>query len=166
MDKMSSKPKISFQVISSLDMIRTLSKPRSKSNLINIHMKFILLVIIGALLWNNNQARQFTSDSLQSMSDFIEPNQQREIKLSFWFMTQTTDNIIDRDELQETYIRELIDGMDHKDMYAFVYDTINDTLDKYTVDELIEEVNDYNPDLLDDTDEDDLPEPDESTGWN
>ena len=65
------------------DMIRTLSKPRSKSNLIQIHMKFILLVIIGALLWNNNQARQFTSDSLQSMSDFIEPDQQREIKLSF-----------------------------------------------------------------------------------
>ena len=81
-------------------------------------------------------------------------------------MTQTTDNIIDRDELQETYIRELIDGMDHKDMYAFVYDTINDNLDKYTVDELIEEVNEYDPNLLGDTDEDDLPEPDESTGWN
>ena len=64
-------------------MIRTLSKSRSKSNLITIHMKFILLVIIGALLWNSNEARQFTSDSLQSMSDFIEPNQQRQIKLSF-----------------------------------------------------------------------------------
>ena len=64
-------------------MIRTLSKPRSKSNLINIHMKFILLIIIGALLWNNNQARQFTSDSLQQASDFIQPEQQREIKLSF-----------------------------------------------------------------------------------
>ena len=63
-------------------------------------------------------------------------------------MTQMTDNIIDRDKLQETYIRELIDGMDHKDMYAFVYDTINDTLDKYTVDELIEEVNEYDPELL------------------
>ena len=64
-------------------------------------------------------------------------------------MTQTTDNIIDRDVLQETYIRELIDGMDHKDMYAFVYDTINDTLDKYTVDELIYEVSESYPDLLD-----------------
>ena len=81
-------------------------------------------------------------------------------------MTQTTDNIIDRDELQKTYIRELIDGMDHKDMYAFVYDTINDNLDKYTVDELIEEVNEYDPNLLCDSEEDDLPEPDESTGWN
>ena len=63
-------------------------------------------------------------------------------------MTQTTDNIINRDELQDLYIRELIDGMDHKDMFAFVYDTINDNLDKYTVDELIEEVNEYDPDLL------------------
>jgi len=65
-------------------------------------------------------------------------------------MTQTKDNIINRDELQDSYIKELIDGMDHKDMYAFVYDTINDTLDKYTVDELIEEVNEYDPDLLGD----------------
>ena len=81
-------------------------------------------------------------------------------------MTQTKDNIIDRDVLQEKYILRVIDSMDYKDIERFVYDTINDTLDKYTVDELIEEVNDYNPDLLDDTDEDDLPEPDESTGWN
>lgn len=160
------KPKISFQVISSPDMIRTLSKPRSKSNLINIHMKFILLVIIGALLWNSNEARQFTSDSLQSMSDFIEPNQQRQIKLSFWIMTQTKDNIVDRDVLQEKYILRVIDSMDYKDIERFVYDTINKNLDDYTVDELIYEVSESYPDLLGDTDEDDLPEPDESTGWN
>ena len=129
-------------------------------------MKFILLVIIGALLWNNNQARQFTSDSLQSMSDFIEPNQQRQIKLSFWIMTQTTDNIIDRDVLQEKYILRVIDSMDYKDIERFVYDTIDKNLDDYTVDELIYEVSESYPDLLDDTDEDDLPEPDESTGWN
>ena len=65
-------------------------------------------------------------------------------------MTPTTvkENIIDRDELQDTYIRELIDGMDFKTMETFVYDTINDNLDKYSVDELIEEVQDYNPELL------------------
>lgn len=65
-------------------------------------------------------------------------------------MTPTTvkENIIDRDELQDTYIRELLDGMDFKTMEAFVYDTINDNLDKYSVDELIEEVQDYNPELL------------------
>ena len=60
-------------------------------------------------------------------------------------MINTTQN---RDTIQDTYIRELIDGMDHKNMYAFVYDTINENLDKYSVDELIEEVNEYNPEIL------------------
>ena len=62
--------------------------------------------------------------------------------------TETMDNIIDRDKLQDTYIRELIDGMDHKDMYTFVYDTINDNLDKYSITELIEEVEEYDAELL------------------
>tara|TARA_B100001063_G_C16580476_1_gene460489 strand:- start:228 stop:509 length:282 start_codon:yes stop_codon:yes gene_type:complete len=78
----------------------------------------------------------------------------------------TKDNIIDRDELQDQYIKELIDSMDFKSMYEFVYDTIDDNLDKYSVNELIDEVKDSFPELLDDTSEDDLPEPDESTGWN
>ena len=76
------------------------------------------------------------------------------------------DNIIDRDELQDQYIKELIDSMDFKTMETFVYDTINDNLDRYSLDELIDEVKDSFPELLDDTSEDDLPEPDESTGWN
>ena len=59
-----------------------------------------------------------------------------------------TDNIIDRDELQDAYIRELIDGMDHKNMYAFVYDTINENLEGYSMKELIEEVQEYDPELL------------------
>ena len=64
-------------------MIRTLSKPRSKSNLIQIHMKFILLVIIGALLWNSNDARQFTSDMLQKGSDIVSPEPQHNFNISF-----------------------------------------------------------------------------------
>ena len=36
-------------------------------------MKFILLIVIGALLWNNNDARNITSDALQSASDFVAP---------------------------------------------------------------------------------------------
>ena len=38
--------------------------------------------------------------------------------------------------------------MDHKVMYQFVYDTIDENLEKYTVDELIEEVTDSYPNLL------------------
>ena len=64
-------------------------------------------------------------------------------------MTMTKDNIIDRDELQNDYIERIIDGMDHKSMYQYVYDNLSDHLDKYSVDELIGEVEEYYPDMLD-----------------
>jgi len=67
--------------------------------------------------------------------------------------TETMDNIIDRDQLQDAYIKELIDGMDHKNMYAFVYDTINEELDKYSVKELVEEIEEYDPELLEESKE-------------
>ena len=63
-------------------------------------------------------------------------------------MTQTNDKIIDRDQLQEAYIESIIDGMDHKTMYQFVYDSLTGNLDDYTVEELITEVKDYYPELL------------------
>jgi len=37
-------------------------------------MKLLLLIIIGALLWNHTPARQFASDSLQTVSEFIAPD--------------------------------------------------------------------------------------------
>jgi hypothetical protein len=46
-------------------------------------MKFILLVIIGALLWNSNDARQFTSDMLQKGSDIVSPEPQHNFNISF-----------------------------------------------------------------------------------
>ena len=63
-------------------------------------------------------------------------------------MSQTNDNLIDRDELQDAYINEIIDGMDIKDLMRLVYDQLESNLEKYTVDELIEEVEDYYPHLL------------------
>ena len=60
------------------------------------------------------------------------------------------DKIVDRDALQEAYIEQIIDGMDHKSMYQYVYDNLTDHLDKYSVDELITEVEDYYPELLED----------------
>ena len=59
------------------------------------------------------------------------------------------DNIIDRDNLQDAYIKEMIDCMDFKTMYQFCYDTINEDLNNYSMTELIEEVENYNPELLD-----------------
>ena len=59
------------------------------------------------------------------------------------------DNIVDRDELQNDYIERIIDGMDHKTMYQYIYDMLEQNFEKYTVDELIGEVEEYYPDLLD-----------------
>ena len=67
-------------------------------------------------------------------------------------MNKTT-SMLDRDSLQEAYIESIIDGMDWKTMYQFVYDTLNDNMDDYTVDELITEVENYNPELLEESKE-------------
>ena len=63
-------------------------------------------------------------------------------------MTMTQDKIIDRDSLQEAYVNAIVDGMDWKTMERFVYDTINENLEGYNIDELIAEVEEYNPQLL------------------
>ena len=65
-------------------------------------------------------------------------------------MTETNDNIIDRDVLQDRYINEIIDGMDIKDMCALLYDLMDSDFDKLTVGELIEEVQEYYPHLIED----------------
>ena len=70
------------------------------------------------------------------------------------------DNIIDRDILQHDYILRIIDTMDYKDVERFVYDTIEQNLEMYTVDELIDEVTDNYPDLLGINEEDNI-----STPW-
>jgi len=128
-------------------MFKALSKKRSSNELLSFHMKFVLLVIIGALLWNNNDARHITADVLNDASEFVRPTN-TDIRISFWTMTQTTDNIVMRDELQDAYINEIIDGMDLKDLIRIVYDNLEQNLEQYTVDELIEEVEEYYPHLL------------------
>ena len=66
-------------------------------------------------------------------------------------MTQMTDNIIDRDALQANYINRVLDDMDIKDMMAIPYDYMDVEFDKYSVDELIEHVDEYYPDLLEES---------------
>ena len=63
-------------------------------------------------------------------------------------MTETKDNIVDRDQLQASLIHQLIDDMDTKTMMSMLYDYIDESYDKYSVDELIEEVQEYYPHLL------------------
>ncbi len=61
-----------------------------------------------------------------------------------------TDNIIDRDNLQDNLINQILDDMDIKTMIAILYDNMSESYDKYSVDELIEEVKEYYPHLLED----------------
>ena len=58
------------------------------------------------------------------------------------------DNIVDRDELQDAMINRILDDMDIKTMMAILYDNMNESYDKYSVDELIAEVEEYYPHLL------------------
>ena len=63
-------------------------------------------------------------------------------------MTQTTDNIIDRDELQKDLVDRIVDGLDMEMLCQLACDALSSTYDEYTVDELIAEVEEYYPDLL------------------
>ena len=90
--------------------------------------------------WAMNQYPNWTEINIQLQQSWIK-------------MTQIKDNIIDRDALQASYIDRIIDGMDLKDLMQIVYDQLDDSLDKYSVDELIEEVDSYYPELLEESKE-------------
>ena len=70
------------------------------------------------------------------VSNFTDPN------------TMNNDKIIDRDQLQNDLITEMIDDMDLKTMASILYDYMDHSYDKYSVDELITEVEEYYPHLL------------------
>ena len=55
---------------------------------------------------------------------------------------------MNRDQLQNDYIESIIDGMDHKTMYQYVYDMLEQSLETYSDEELKTEVKDYYPELL------------------
>ena len=65
-------------------------------------------------------------------------------------MNTQTEKIIDRDELQNNYVQEVIDGLDLKDCLIMLYDYLSNDIDKLTLNELIEDVQEYYPHLLKD----------------
>ena len=58
------------------------------------------------------------------------------------------EKIIDRDQLQDDLITRIIDGMDEQGLEQLAYDYLNDNYDKYSVDEIIAEVEEYYPDII------------------
>jgi len=67
--------------------------------------------------------------------------------------TETMDNIIDRDKLQDDMINRIIDGMDIDGLCQLAYDYLNENYDKYSVDELITEVEEFYPDMMEESKE-------------
>ena len=55
---------------------------------------------------------------------------------------------MNRQELQEQLIDNVIEGMDFKTMWQVLYDFMDQSYDKYTDEELMEEVKEYYPELL------------------
>jgi hypothetical protein len=54
----------------------------------------------------------------------------------------------DLSTLVERYAEQLMDSMDYKTMEQFVFDTLVENLTDYTEEELIEEISDHYPELL------------------
>ena len=59
-----------------------------------------------------------------------------------------TDNIIYRDKLQQQLVDNMIEGMDFKTMWQVLDSYMMESFDKYTDEELMEEVKEYYPELL------------------
>ena len=54
----------------------------------------------------------------------------------------------DRETLIDNYAQQVLDNMDMKTMEQMVYDTLVDNLRSYSDEELLTEVEEYNPELL------------------
>ena len=57
---------------------------------------------------------------------------------------------MNRSELQNELIQQMLDDMDIKTMMALLYDMLGESYDKYSEKELIAEVEEYYPHILED----------------
>jgi len=58
---------------------------------------------------------------------------------------------MNRSELQDQLIQQIIDDMDIKTMAALLYDMMDESYDKYSEKELITEVEEYYPHILEES---------------
>ena len=57
---------------------------------------------------------------------------------------------MNRSELQDNMIQQILEDMDIKTMMAILYDNMSESYDKYSDEELMEEVKEYYPHILED----------------
>ena len=72
----------------------------------------------------------------------------QKLRLGRWLSLQVIDMTIDRDQLQEAYIQWDLNEMSNDQLRQFFIDTQNRELSDLDDDELIEEVEQYAPELL------------------
>jgi len=65
-------------------------------------------------------------------------------------ITATFHPDMNKEDLIHSYAQQLLDSMDMKTMERFVYDTLIENLSDYNQEELITEIKDYYPELLED----------------
>ena len=58
---------------------------------------------------------------------------------------------MNRSELQDNMIQQILDDMDIKTMMAILYDNMSESYDKYSDEELMEEVKEYYPHILEES---------------
>ena len=58
---------------------------------------------------------------------------------------------MNRSELQDNMINQILDDMDIKTMMAILYDNMSESYDKYSDAELLEEVKEYYPHILEES---------------
>tara|TARA_B100001741_G_scaffold313807_1_gene322188 strand:- start:1193 stop:1609 length:417 start_codon:yes stop_codon:yes gene_type:complete len=80
------------------------------------------------------------SNNMEKQSMISLPNPTKKILM--------TDNIVDRDVLQQNLIDQIVDDMDLKTLMQLVAEQLDHNYDAYTVDELIAEAEEYYPHLL------------------
>jgi len=59
---------------------------------------------------------------------------------------------MNRKQLQETYVHQVLDDMDPQDAFAILFDFMSAELDKFTDEELTEEIGQFYPELLEECD--------------
>jgi hypothetical protein len=57
-------------------------------------------------------------------------------------------NNLNRDSLIQDYAQLIVEGMDMDTLVSFVYDTLVSNLESYSDEDLLSEVTEYNPELL------------------
>ncbi len=57
---------------------------------------------------------------------------------------------MDRSELQEKLVQQIVDNMDIKTMAQFCHERLNDSYNRYSKEQLINEIEEYYPEILED----------------